>query len=80
MWEDPADDDHAIAWTRQLCTDMRPWSTGATYLNFVGDEGQDRIVSGYGQENYDRLAAVKAEYDPDNVFHLHHPIAPLATT
>ncbi len=78
MWEDPADDDHAIAWTRQLCADMRPWSTGATYLNFVGDEGQDRIVSGYGRENYERLAAVKAEYDPDNTFHLHHPIQPLA--
>ena len=79
MWEDPADDDHAIAWTRQLCTDMRPWSTGATYFNFVGDEGQDRIVSGYGRDNYDRLGKVKAEFDPDNVFHLHHPIQPLAS-
>jgi FAD/FMN-containing dehydrogenase len=80
MWEDPADDDRAIRWTRDLCADMRPWSSGATYLNFVGDEGQDRIVSGYGQENYERLAEVKAEYDPDNVFHLHHPIQPLAAT
>ncbi|HET6997452.1 MAG TPA: FAD-binding oxidoreductase [Solirubrobacterales bacterium] len=80
MWEDPADDEHAISWTRQLCADMRPWSTGATYLNFVGDEGQDRIVSGYGRQNYDRLAAVKSEFDPDNTFHLHHPIQPLAAT
>ncbi len=79
MWEDPADDEHAIRWTRDLCAAMRPWSTGATYLNFVGDEGQERIVSGYGQENYDRLAAVKTEFDPDNVFHLHHPIQPLAS-
>ena len=78
MWEDPADDERAIAWTRELCADMRPWATGATYLNFVGDEGEERIVSGYGRENYERLAAVKAEYDPENVFHLHHPIRPAA--
>jgi FAD/FMN-containing dehydrogenase len=80
MWEDPSDDARALEWTRNLCADMRPHSTGATYLNFVGDEGEDRIVSGYGRKNYDRLAAVKAEYDPNNVFHLHHPIRPLATS
>ena len=76
MWEDPADDEHAIQWTRDVRADVEPYSTGATYLNFVGDEGEERIVSGYGRENYDRLAAVKAEYDPDDVFHLHHPIRP----
>lgn len=78
VWEDPADDERAIAWTRELCAAMRPWATGATYLNFVGDEGEERIVAGYGRENYDRLAAVKAEYDPEDVFHLHHPIRPAA--
>jgi FAD/FMN-containing dehydrogenase len=35
------------------------------------------VIAGYGRENYERLAAVKAEYDPDNVFHLHHNIKPL---
>jgi FAD/FMN-containing dehydrogenase len=80
MWEDPDDDERAIRWTRDVCADMGPWATGATYLNFVGDEGEERIVSGYGRENYERLAAVKAEYDPDGVFHLHHPIQPLAAT
>lgn len=80
MWEDPADDERAIQWTRGVCADVRPYATGATYLNFVGDEGEERIVSGYGRENYERLAAVKAEYDPEDVFHLHHPIRPAATT
>ena len=78
MWEDPDDDERAIRWTRDVCADMREWATGATYLNFVGDEGEERIVSGYGRENYERLAAVKAEYDPEDVFHLHHPIRPAA--
>ncbi len=80
MWEDPADDERAIRWTRDLCAEMKPFATGATYLNFVGDEGEERIVSGYGRENYERLAAVKAEYDPGDVFHLHHPIRSAAAT
>jgi FAD/FMN-containing dehydrogenase len=80
MWEDPGDDAHAIQWTRDVCADVRPWATGATYLNFVGDEGEERIVAAYGSDNYDRLATVKAKYDPDDVFHLHHPIRPLAAT
>jgi FAD/FMN-containing dehydrogenase len=79
MWEDPADDERAIQWTRDVRADVRPWSTGATYLNFTVDEGEDRIVAGYGRENYDRLAALKAEYDPDEVFHLHHPVRPAAS-
>ena len=53
-----------------------PWATGAVYLNFIGDEGQDRVVAGFGRENYRRLAAVKADYDPDNVFRLNHNIEP----
>jgi FAD/FMN-containing dehydrogenase len=54
-----------------------PWATGAVYLNFIGDEGTERIVAGLGQDNYDRLAAIKADYDPENVFHLNHNITPI---
>ncbi len=78
MWEDPADDERAIEWTRAVCADAKPYATGATYLNFVGDEGEERVVSGYGRHNYERLAELKAEYDPGDVFHLHHHIRPLA--
>ena len=76
MWEEADDDARAIRWTRDVCADMREWATGATYLNFVGDEGEERIVSGYGRENYDRLAAVKRRYDPENVFHINTNISP----
>ena len=79
LWEDPADDERAIRWARDVCADMREWSTGGVYLNFIGDEGEDRIVAGYGgREVYDRLAAVKAEYDPGNLFRSNHNVAPAA--
>lgn len=56
---------------------MRPWSIGTVYLNFIGLEGEDRVLAAFGEENYRRLAAVKTEYDPDNVFRLNHNIKPL---
>jgi FAD/FMN-containing dehydrogenase len=76
VWADQADDERGIAWARALCADMKPYSTGAVYLNFIGDEGHDRVVAGFGRENYDRLAQLKAEYDPGNVFHLNQNVVP----
>jgi FAD/FMN-containing dehydrogenase len=76
LWEDPEQDERGIAWAKAVCADMKPYATGGVYLNFVGDEGEDRVAAGYGAENRRRLAAVKAEYDPDNVFHLHHNVKP----
>jgi FAD/FMN-containing dehydrogenase len=76
LWEDPTDDERAKQWARDVRADMKPWSIGAVYLNFIGDEGQDRVVAGFGAQNYQRLTAVKARYDPDNVFHRNHNIRP----
>ncbi|MQA75469.1 MAG: FAD-binding protein [Solirubrobacterales bacterium] len=76
LWEDPDDDERAIAWARGLCAALRPYSTGSVYLNF-DSESEDHVEAGFGRENYARLAAVKADYDPDDVFHLHHDIKPL---
>jgi FAD/FMN-containing dehydrogenase len=76
LWEDPADDEKARRWARDLRDAMRPWSTGAAYLNFIGDEGANRVVAGYGRENYDRLTGIKAEYDSHNVFNRWHNIVP----
>ncbi|MFD3504504.1 FAD-binding oxidoreductase [Streptomyces sp. NPDC058678] len=75
-WEDPADDDRAIQWVRNVRADVQPWSTGAVYLNFIGDEGTDRVEAGLGAENARRLAAVKRQYDPDNVYRFNHNITP----
>lgn len=76
LWDNPADDDRGRRWARDLRADVAPWSSGAVYLNFIGSEGEERVVAGLGSENYRRLAAVKAQYDPDNVFHLNHNIKP----
>lgn len=76
MWEDPADDERCVRWVRDVRADVRPWSTGAVYLNFIGDEGADRVVAGLGAENTRRLAELKRRYDPDNVFRFNHNIRP----
>lgn len=78
LWTDPSDDARGIQWARDVRADVQPWASGAVYLNFISDEGHDRLVAGLGADNYRRLAAVKAEYDPDNVFHLNHNIVPAA--
>jgi FAD/FMN-containing dehydrogenase len=76
LWSDTADDERGIRWARAVREDLRPWATGDVYLNFIGDEGADRVMAGFGRENYERLARVKAEYDPENVFRLNHNIRP----
>ncbi|HET6989027.1 MAG TPA: FAD-binding oxidoreductase [Kribbella sp.] len=76
LWADPADDARGIRWARDVCSDLQEWSTGYVYLNFIGNEGQNRVIAGFGQENYDRLSRVKCEYDPENVFHLNQNIEP----
>ncbi|GAA2378094.1 oxidoreductase [Catellatospora methionotrophica] len=76
LWTDDADDERAVRWARDLRADVKPWSTGAVYSNFIGQEGQERVVAGYGLDNYRRLSRVKAAYDPDNTFHLNPNIRP----
>ncbi len=76
-WTDPADTDEALAWGREVWDTMGRHSTGGLYLNFPGlAEEKDALVkAGYGP-NYDRLAELKAEYDPANLFHMNLNIPP----
>jgi FAD/FMN-containing dehydrogenase len=67
MWEDTADDERLIAYGRRWREALAPYRTGATYLNFTGEEGVDRVRAAYGP-HYERLARVKAGWDPQNVF------------
>jgi FAD/FMN-containing dehydrogenase len=76
MWADAADTDRNIAYTKDLAGAMKRWSTGRVYLNFLGDEGQDRIASGFGPEKYARLRALKTVWDPTNLFRHNQNIPP----
>jgi FAD/FMN-containing dehydrogenase len=77
-WEpEPREDEANIAWARGCYADMRRFSGGGVYLNFPGflEEGQGLMRDAYG-ENYERLVALKNEYDPANLFRLNQNIEP----
>jgi FAD/FMN-containing dehydrogenase len=76
MWTDPAETDANVAYTKDLAGSLKPWSTGRVYLNFLGDEGADRIASGFGPEKFARLRQIKAEWDPTNLFRHNQNIPP----
>jgi len=79
-WTDPAESEHHIAWTRGLFDAMQPFSTGGVYVNFLGNEGEERVVAAYGREKYERLVTVKNKYDPMNFFRLNQNIKPSMLT
>ncbi len=77
-WDEPAEDARNIAWVREVMAAVRPWLADAVYVNYMGDaaaEGEDRTRAAYGAA-YDRLAAIKARYDPGNLFHMNQNVAP----
>ena len=78
LWEEESDDEQVIGWARAFRDDVTRFSSGGTYLNFIGDEGQDRVRAAFGAEKYARLAQIKARYDPDNVFRGNQNIVPAA--
>jgi hypothetical protein len=78
LWNDPAQDAPNISWVRETWAVMQPFASGGVYVNELGeDEGADRVQVAYGR-NYERLQAIKARYDPGNLFCLNANIAPLA--
>jgi FAD/FMN-containing dehydrogenase len=76
-WDDPALNDEAIAWGRAFWDAIGEHSTGGLYLNFagLGEEKEALVRAGYGV-NYERLAALKAKYDPENLFRMNLNVAP----
>jgi FAD/FMN-containing dehydrogenase len=75
-WMDPADSEANIAWTRETHAALAPHLDGRRWLNYLGDDQDaDATRAAYGP-NYDRLAALKRTYDPQNVFRHNHTIPP----
>lgn len=72
---DPSDKELISNWARNYWEAVHPYSAGAAYINFMMEEGEDRIQATYG-DNYERLQQVKAKYDPDNFFRVNQNIDP----
>ena len=72
---DPANVDTIRSWSIDYFEALHPYSAGGAYVNMMMDEGQERVKASY-RGNYDRLARIKAAYDPDNVFRVNQNILP----
>ena len=67
-WEKAEDDTKNIQWVRDSWEDMKKFSTGGTYINFLTeDDGDDRVQAAFGT-GMDRLAEIKSKWDPENIF------------
>jgi FAD/FMN-containing dehydrogenase len=77
IWEDDSEKDEVIAWSRRFWEEMKPHSRGIFNPNFTGDdEPADVVAQAYGPAKYARLQAIKAKYDPENLFRLNQNIKP----
>jgi len=72
---DPANRDRIVDWARDYWQALHPFGAGGAYINFMMDEGAQRIRATYG-DNFDRLSAIKAKYDPGNFFNVNQNIPP----
>jgi hypothetical protein len=78
MWAEPVEDERNIGWVRRLWEALRPFSSGGVYVNYLSNEGEDRVRAAYGPEKYERLVALKNKHDPTNLFRLNQNIPPTA--
>ena len=74
---DPGNKDRITEWTKAYFDALHPHSSGGAYVNFMMEEGQDRVRASF-RDNYDRLASIKKQYDPTNFFRVNQNIAPAA--
>jgi FAD binding domain/Berberine and berberine like len=74
---DPANVASIRRWSIDYFEALHPYSAGGAYVNMMMDEGQERVRASY-RDNYDRLARIKATYDPDNLFHINQNVEPKA--
>jgi len=75
VYSNPADTEKNVQWVRDYWEALHPYSAGGAYINFMMDEGQERIAASY-RDNYQRLVDVKKKYDPTNLFRMNQNISP----
>ena len=74
---DPNNNERIISWAKDYWDALHPYSAGGAYVNFMMEEGEDRIKATYG-DNYERLVKIKNKYDPTNFFRVNQNIKPTA--
>jgi FAD/FMN-containing dehydrogenase len=72
---DPVNAERITEWARAYWEDLHPYAAGGAYVNMMMEEGDERVKAAY-RDNYPRLAAIKAKYDPGNLFHVNQNITP----
>ena len=75
-WREAAMDQACIGWARQLFEAAKPHSAGTAYINFMPEDETDRVEAAYG-DNYKRLAQIKQQYDPQNLFRMNQNVRPV---
>ncbi len=75
-WEDPKESEKHMTWTREFFDAMQRFSSGGVYVNFLGEEGHDRVKAAYGPSKYKKLVELKRKYDPSNLFRINQNIPP----
>ena len=75
-WNDPKQDAPCIDWARKLFDASERFATGGVYVNFMPDDETQRVENGAYDRNYARLAKIKAQYDPGNLFRMNQNIKP----
>jgi FAD/FMN-containing dehydrogenase len=76
MWMDPSEDQPNESMNLAAAEAIAPFSTGGVYVSFLGNEGDARIRAAYGDAKFQRLARLKATFDPQNLFRLNQNIRP----
>jgi FAD/FMN-containing dehydrogenase len=79
VWtEDDEEPGRHVEWTQQFHGALEPFACDRVYVNFLGEEGTERVRSAYGEEKYQRLVALKAKWDPTNFLRHNQNIEPSA--
>jgi hypothetical protein len=73
---DDVEGERHVGWAREFFSAMQPHAGDRVYVNFLGDEGVDRVRQAYGAGHYERLARLKQTYDPTNFFRMNQNIPP----
>jgi Berberine and berberine like len=76
LWMSGDDAKKHISWVRRFSDIIKQFATGQTYLNFLADVGEDKVIAAYGKNKYEKLVELKNKYDPENLFHLNQNIKP----